>query len=114
MIPGQANFSNLCDWHQPPTLGPPPKNILGSARITKVALGILGGATAPFFSILATPLGLAGMRSAWHNPAWVATVQLNVFDNCFWSFFFGSATGQISSVWKCSMSQLSLNKTPQF
>jgi len=26
----------------------------------------------------------------------------------------GSATGQISSVWKCSMSQLSLNKTPQF
>ena len=41
----------------------------------------------PRKDLLATPLGLAGMRSAWHNPAWVATVQLNVFDNCFWSFF---------------------------
>jgi len=29
----------------------------------------------PRKDLLATPLGLAGMRSAWHNPAWVATVH---------------------------------------
>ena len=53
-LPTSTDWPSRSTRYQPPT--PPQKKNLGSARITKVALGVPGGSNCSICSILTTPL----------------------------------------------------------